>query len=70
MRNKRTLTPEVRELVETGKLHEFDGIWIAGVAPENQIAAAEKCMNGSLDSWKPIPDRPKTRVLTDKGYIG
>ncbi len=62
------LIPEVRALLNEGKLHEFDAEWIQRLKPESQLAAAMKCVNGPPVTgiainplrWRKPSDNPKT----------
>jgi len=54
------LVPEVAQLIREGRLPPYDGDWIKNLAPENQLAAAEKMMR--VDTHKPILDSPRMRI--------
>lgn len=41
------LTEEVKKLVDDGILHIFDSEWICKLKPEDQLAAAMKCISGT-----------------------
>lgn len=58
------LVPEVAALIRDGKLPVHDGDWIKNLPAEMQMAAAEKCINGSLSSYGFYEDRPKTQLNT------
>ncbi len=45
---KDNLAPEVYQLYVDGKLHGFDCLWIMGLAHEQQMRAAAKCISGDL----------------------
>lgn len=54
------LIPEVRKLIQDGKLNIMDGEWIGRLPAASQLRAAEKCMAPS-----PAPmalDNPKSSV--------
>lgn len=44
MRRPTKMIAEVVELLQAGRLNEFDAEWIARLRPEAQLAAAKKCM--------------------------
>jgi len=55
-----TLIPEVADLIRQGRLPAFDADWIKNLAPENQLAAAEKMLR--ISYHKPVYDMPRTRI--------
>lgn len=66
------LIPQVQELVDSGRLHQFDGEWICKLPAEMQMAAAEKCMNGEPLTMMDDTSWSKNRVgasrsTTDEG---
>lgn len=56
------MTPEVEELVKSGKLHEFDAQWIMWLQPDQQMAAALKCMR-NFNVTMTAEDNPKSRIV-------
>ena len=62
------LTPEVQALIDSGKLHQFDGEWICRLRPESQMAAARKCIHGTCDILTPVPDR-FTKTAINHGSV-
>lgn len=54
-------TPEILKLVASGKLHEFDAEWIGRLPPQNQLAAARKCMR-NFGMTPAREDNPKSRI--------
>lgn len=60
---------DVRKLVDSGKLHEFDAEWISRLAIESQMAAAEKCMR-NFGMRAPPEDNPKSCIYVASIRIG
>lgn len=49
-------------MVARGELHEWDAEWIERLQPQNQLAAAQKCVENAMVLW-PM-ENPKSCVHT------